>query len=99
MLIRKPTPRKLGLDEPILQRDSHKRPVTRRDFVAQGFQVARYRQVLVQNRLEALLKFGPGVEVDGTVVAVNNQFAILQPGIGQVDCTHHGGYAHGPCQK
>ncbi|MCU0757964.1 MAG: hypothetical protein MUF07_02030 [Steroidobacteraceae bacterium] len=38
MLIRKPTPRKLGLDEPILHRDTHKRPVTRRDFIAQGFQ-------------------------------------------------------------
>ncbi len=36
MLIRKPTPRKLGLDEPILHAESHKRPVTRRDFVAQG---------------------------------------------------------------
>ncbi|MFO1455631.1 MAG: hypothetical protein U1F18_05245 [Steroidobacteraceae bacterium] len=38
MLIRKPTPRKLGLDEPILHQDSHKRPVTRRDFIGQGFQ-------------------------------------------------------------
>jgi hypothetical protein len=38
MLIRKPTPRKLGLDEPILHRDSHKRPLTRRDFIAQGMQ-------------------------------------------------------------
>ena len=38
MLIRKPTPRKLGLDEPILHRDSHKAPRTRRDFIAQGFQ-------------------------------------------------------------
>lgn len=37
MIIRKPTPRKLGLDEPILHRDSHKRPSTRRDFIAQGF--------------------------------------------------------------
>lgn len=38
MLIRKPTPRKLALDEPILHRDAHKRPVSRRDFIAQGFQ-------------------------------------------------------------
>ena len=36
MIIRKPTPRKLGLNEPIRQ-ESHKRPVTRRDFIAQGF--------------------------------------------------------------
>ncbi|MCP5328296.1 MAG: hypothetical protein R3E75_02105 [Steroidobacteraceae bacterium] len=38
MLIRKPTPRKLALDEPILHRDMHKRPVSRRDFIAQGLQ-------------------------------------------------------------
>ena len=38
MLIRKPTPRKLALDEPILHRDTHKRPVSRRDFIAQGLQ-------------------------------------------------------------
>jgi hypothetical protein len=38
MLIRKPTPKALTPDEPLLHRDSHKRPVTRRDFVAQGMQ-------------------------------------------------------------
>ena len=38
MLIRKQTPRKLGLDEPIRHEDSHKSPQTRRDFIAQGFQ-------------------------------------------------------------
>jgi hypothetical protein len=38
MLIRKPTPKALGLDKPLRHADSHKRPVTRRDFVAQGFQ-------------------------------------------------------------
>ena len=36
MIIRKPAPRKLALDEPLRQ-ESHKRPVTRRDFIAQGF--------------------------------------------------------------
>jgi hypothetical protein len=36
MIIRKPSPRTLGLDEPI-RHGSHKRPVTRRDFIAQGF--------------------------------------------------------------
>jgi hypothetical protein len=38
MLIRKPTPRALGLDEPVRHQDSHKRPVSRRDFISQGFQ-------------------------------------------------------------
>jgi hypothetical protein len=36
MIIRRPPPRKLGLDEPIRHTESHKRPVTRRDFLAQG---------------------------------------------------------------
>jgi hypothetical protein len=37
MLIRNPKPRTLALDEPIRHDASHKRPVTRRDFLAQGF--------------------------------------------------------------
>lgn len=36
MIIRKATPRKLAPDEPIRHRDSHKRPVSRRDFISQG---------------------------------------------------------------
>ena len=37
MIIRNKPPRTLKLDEPILHRDTHRRPVTRRDFIAQGF--------------------------------------------------------------
>jgi hypothetical protein len=37
MLIRKPPPRTLHPDEPIRHEAAHKRPVTRRDFLAQGF--------------------------------------------------------------
>ncbi len=36
MLIRKPAPRTLRLDEPIRHEQAHKRPVTRRDFISQG---------------------------------------------------------------
>lgn len=36
MFIRKKGPRQLRLDEPILHESAHKRPVTRRDFIAQG---------------------------------------------------------------
>ena len=36
MIIRRASKRPLGLDEP-LRHESHKRPVTRRDFLAQGF--------------------------------------------------------------
>ena len=37
MIIRKPIPRQLRLGEPIRHAQAHKRPVTRRDFIAQGF--------------------------------------------------------------
>ncbi len=37
MIIRKAPPRKLRLGEPIRHADAHKRPVTRRDFISQGF--------------------------------------------------------------
>jgi hypothetical protein len=37
MIIRKAPPRPLALDEPIRHAEGHKRPVTRRDFLAQGF--------------------------------------------------------------
>lgn len=36
MIIRKSQPRQLALDEPIRHASAHKRPVTRRDFLAQG---------------------------------------------------------------
>jgi len=36
MIIRKAPPRQLALDEPIRHAEGHKRPVTRRDFLAQG---------------------------------------------------------------
>jgi hypothetical protein len=36
MIIRKAPPRKLGLNEPIRHDGVHKRPVSRRDFIAQG---------------------------------------------------------------
>jgi hypothetical protein len=37
MIIRKATPRQLRLGEPIRHADAHRRPVSRRDFIAQGF--------------------------------------------------------------
>jgi hypothetical protein len=36
MIIRKSVPRCLGVDEPIRHEGTHKRPVSRRDFIAQG---------------------------------------------------------------
>ncbi|HQR23684.1 MAG TPA: hypothetical protein PK163_02790 [Steroidobacteraceae bacterium] len=37
MIIRRKIPRRLALDEPIRHELAHKRPLTRRDFIAQGF--------------------------------------------------------------
>ena len=37
MIIRKKAPRTLGLNEPVRHEGTHKRPVSRRDFIAQGF--------------------------------------------------------------
>jgi hypothetical protein len=37
MIIRKAPPRQLRLGEPIRHADAHRRPVTRRDFISQGF--------------------------------------------------------------
>jgi hypothetical protein len=53
MIIRKGRPRTLGLNEPIRHRDSHKRPVTRRDFLSQGF-MAGAGTVLVPSLLSVL---------------------------------------------
>ncbi len=53
----------LGLNEP-LRHESHKRPVTRRDFLAQGFTTGA-ATVLVPSLLAALLK--PGSAAAGTV--------------------------------
>ncbi len=36
MIIRKRNPRQLGLDEPIRHQETHKRPMSRRDFISQG---------------------------------------------------------------
>jgi hypothetical protein len=57
MIIRNKPPRTLKLDEPILHRDAHKRPVTRRDFISQGFMTGA-ATVAAPAGLAALLKSG-----------------------------------------
>ena len=37
MLIRNRRPRTLGIDEPVRHGGAHRRPVTRREFIGQGF--------------------------------------------------------------
>ncbi|MFO0335991.1 MAG: hypothetical protein ACK53C_13430 [Pseudomonadota bacterium] len=57
MIIRTKAPRALGVDEPILHRDAHKRPVTRRDFIGQGFMTGA-ATVVAPAALAALLNPG-----------------------------------------
>jgi hypothetical protein len=72
MIIRSKAPRTLRLDEPVRHRDAHKRPVTRRDFIAQGFltgaaTVVAPTALMAPGRAEALspdleaLKSGCGI--------------------------------------
>ncbi len=57
MIIRNKPPRALQLDEPVKHRDAHKRPVTRRDFIAQGF-LTGAASVVVPAGMGALLAPG-----------------------------------------
>jgi len=56
MIIRKKLPKALGVNEPLRHPD-HKRPVTRRDFLAQGF-MAGGATVMLPSVLAMLLKSG-----------------------------------------
>ena len=53
---------------------------------------------LIQHLLEALFELRQRVQMHRAVVAVNNDFPILQPRIGQIDRTHDRRHAHGPGQ-
>ena len=56
MIIRKNIPKALGLNEPI-RHNSHQRPVTRRDFISQGFMTGT-ATIIATPLLAALLKPG-----------------------------------------
>jgi len=56
LIIKSRRKRALGLDEP-LRHESHKKPVTRRDFLAQGF-VTGAATVVVPTMMSALMKSG-----------------------------------------
>src|SRR3954469_18606490 len=63
--------RPIGLDEP-LRHESHKRPVTRRDFLAQGF-TSGAATVLAPTLLAALLKPGTAHAVASTTLSTDIQ--------------------------
>src|SRR3974390_1483725 len=68
MIIRNKPPRTLKLDEPVLHRDSHKRPVTRRDFIAQGF-LTGSATVIAPTALSLLLNPGRAMALDADILA------------------------------
>jgi hypothetical protein len=68
MIIRNKPPRTLKLDEPVRHRDSHKRPVTRRDFIAQGF-LTGSATVIAPTALGLLLNPGRAMALDADILA------------------------------
>ena len=68
MIIRNKPPRPLKLDEPVLHRDLHKRPVTRRDFIAQGF-LTGSATVMAPAALSLLLNPGRAMALDSDILA------------------------------
>lgn len=67
MIIRNKPPRTLKLDEPI-RHGSHKRPVTRRDFIAQGFMTGS-ATVIAPTALGLLLNPGRAMALDSDILA------------------------------
>ncbi|HUO78753.1 MAG TPA: hypothetical protein VMU00_01300 [Steroidobacteraceae bacterium] len=68
MIIRNKPPRTLKLDEPIRHRDSHKRPVTRRDFIAQGLMTGS-ATVIAPAALGLLLNPQRAMALDADILA------------------------------
>src|SRR5262249_62134125 len=68
MIIRKKPPRTLKLHEPIRHESAHKRPVTRRDFLAQGF-LSGAATVMVPSALAMLLNPRTAFALDADIQA------------------------------
>jgi hypothetical protein len=81
MYILKKSPRTLGLDEPI-RHESHKRPVTRRDFIAQGFKTGP-AVVAAPAILSLLIGAQKAGAMSPDLEALKN-FCAIQPGAGKV---------------
>ncbi len=83
MIIRKKPPRQLGLNEPI-RHGSHKRPVTRREFIAAGF-LTGPAVVAAPTLLGMLAR--PGTARAALSTDLNNMKAVpcnIQPGAGKI---------------
>ncbi|MBS0393497.1 MAG: general secretion pathway protein GspF [Proteobacteria bacterium] len=68
MIIRNKPPRTLRVDEPVIHRDAHKRPVTRRDFIAQGFMTGS-ASVIAPAALGLLLNPRRAMALDADILA------------------------------
>jgi hypothetical protein len=68
MIIRKKPPRTLKLHEPIRHESAHKRPVTRRDFLAQGF-LSSAATVVLPSALGMLLNPRTALALDPDILA------------------------------
>ena len=84
MIIRKARPRPLGLNEPIRHQGTHKRPVSRRDFLAQGFRAGLGTVIaptvfsLFANPRAAMAALSPDLE------ALRSQCGIAVLGAGKI---------------
>lgn len=76
--------RPLALDEPI-KHGSHKRPVTRRDFLAQGF-ITGAATVIAPTMIASLLKpqRAAALSTDLNAIAVHQELCNIRPGSGKV---------------
>ncbi len=80
MIIRKPQPKALGLNEPLRHND-HKRPVSRRDFIAQGFMTGG--ATLVASPLLGMM-MSPGKAMALSADVWRNNICNIQQGAGKV---------------
>jgi hypothetical protein len=81
MYLLKKSPRGLGLNEPI-KHESHKRPVTRRDFIAQGFKTGP--AIVAAPALLSMLMAAQKAHGMSPDLEAMKTFCAIQPGAGKV---------------
>ncbi len=67
-------------------------------FIPQGFEIFGQLLVLRKGDLVTLLDVRGRIDVNHAVVAIDYQFTVLQPGVGQIDSAHYRWNPHGPGQ-
>jgi hypothetical protein len=82
LIIKSRRKRALSLNEP-LRHESHKRPVTRRDFLAQGF-LTGAATVIAPSILAAMLKPGTARALSGDLDPLKQGLCNITPGAGKI---------------